>query len=1521
MAEFDLSAFDEQPQEKPEQPSGFDLSAFGGPGGGGDTLDAIGISARNALTDVFVDDPIQFFGNRGLQAIASDPVDFSLEGALETVGNPFGAGLAEAVRLANQASSGALQKFLGEEVQEAQARTEERNLELAEAVGDSVGNEIAAGAVGSATRMIPALAAGFINPMAGLGMIGFTSLSSAENRALRQGYNQNEARLYGAMSGVIEAGTEAIPLGILLKRLPFKKKLAKFMLTEIPSELAATTLDKLAAWTALGEDFTGQELMTDLAMTAAITPLAAGLQVGTVQPINRAIDIKQRWDVQKETMRNQGLQSKVQEQRMAMVDELVDELVREESMVEGQKLVWHGTPEGLDIDRGFDSDYIDSPWYDNERGDAWGHYFSDSPVYSKGYMADQSTEAFGGVLRGLPEGFDPQVAESLALGAAQEGATIESSIQEAVQLAAARRDQAAREGDLGNQLTQEVLLNQLQGLDPTSLSLEEGNLYSVALSNTETFMNWGRNLSGQRPEVQQILRDAGMQENETGQDFYRRIQRENDFSGREVSEWLDEKGVPGVVYDRVFADGRHKVYTVFSDANPSIIEMNTAKTERLAADLKDFQQRQAMEELAKNPPELTMQEKMTALGKAVGLSREQMFAQMEENIKFDFFRRWTMGLEQMADNNPGNEGLQNYRGLTRAWNQEHGKWVSEANEVIHDWDGITKNREVIDQQMDALVDEVDKVSRAQQKRLTPEEVKQIAERKGLTELTDTHLEILDRMWNHYARAIDESILALENVVRWRTPETEAKEETVAEIMRPVRQQAENLRNRNFVPHYRYGSWEVNVKENPSDTARLYSRSFPNEKQARAAIAEIRKDHPGKHVQLDRNLATRRQGRRTGFSGINDRFIDALYTQLELDLEQQENLDIILEEYQPEAAFLNRMETADDIPGWSTNSLRGYATFMSQFANRIGKLKYDHQLDREIKRVETTGTQINPDGTDSTPDSVVTKRTELAEWLRNHRHYMGNPQNEFTDLRAMGFMWYLGFVPKAAAVNLTQVPLVAYPYLASKHGDVAAVSALTKAQGRFFKNFRNEGNYSEGEQQMLAELRRTILEENQAQELGAISAGDNLMRLTQGRIAAGPRGRRAVRKFSEAGAFMFQKAENYNRQIVALAAYDLAIRKGDTHGQAVEKAREAVIRTQFEYARYNRPELMRGKKSALFLFMNYLTSMMWLVFGNNPAKWRMLAMMLFAGGLQGGIPGAENIADLIDGAMTKIGKRAGWKNPKMQVREELRHFIEGLVEEPDTFAGEAARLVGLSPQEFSNYIMNGVGADIGGVDISGSLSFGRVIPGTEMFSREVDTERAIAEGVRGVGGALGNIPYGILQAAFGNEMDSWRAWEKAMPTSMRNISRAARWAARGEETDRSLRQIAAFDPEDDWAMIGSQALGFPPSEINQKQERTFAANDAIQFYRGYRTAAMGAYWKAMQFDEPKGPALELIKRYNRQVPFPEMKIGAEDIRRSILQRAKESGYREAGTLQEKRYRRLYDEVLGPFATPIGTEESP
>jgi hypothetical protein len=173
------------------------------------------------------------------------------------------------------------------------------------------------------------------------------------------------------------------------------------------------------------------------------------------------------------------------------------------------------------------------------------------------------------------------------------------------------------------------------------------------------------------------------------------------------------------------------------------------------------------------------------------------------------------------------------------------------------------------------------------------------------------------------------------------------------------------------------------------------------------------------------------------------------------------------------------------------------------------------------------------------------------------------------LSKMGFFWYL-FSPSYTVVNLTQVPLVAGPYLAAKFGMGRATKALGKAYRAVFAAGAKEawdlkGGFagttessyermraamSPAEQQMLDELnRRGIIDSTFAQELVASGQG---------------RDRGLADRVMDFARTMPQVAELVNRLTVATATYNLAKQAGRSDADATEAAAEAVLQTQFDY---------------------------------------------------------------------------------------------------------------------------------------------------------------------------------------------------------------------------------------------------------------------------------------------------------------------------------------------------------------------
>jgi hypothetical protein len=1394
-------------------------------------LEAFGRYLQDPVGDTRADQAAQYLiPARGALSTAIQAINSSYNDALGDVGKDIG-----------EASTG---------------RLVERQDEFAQKVGDNATNLMIASSSESTGTMAAPLVGGLVGgPAVALAMMYYLTSSNAESMELRNGRSAQTAELYGTLTGLTEAGTETIPLATLLKRLPFKRKLFKYLVQEVGTEMASTVIDNhVNRPIALGENPTWGETARDLAITVGSTILSAGAHVGAVNTVHRGQDIVERTKLVNEQQQRELAQGKARREFERLHNETLKILGETGVDTQGKQLVFHTSPEG-DI-TAFDNSFENSEQFDQEDSDAAGVYFSDSAQYTQRYDPDK-----------------------------------------------------------------------------------QGRTYSVLIDRNAPYLDWKKPLTEQTAEVQDILvrHDVNISPDIKGKDLYNKLQRENDGDARATSNELAGWGIEGTVDRRRSDLGAHNVYSVFNAENPTILQLGAKQSDARAniAKLENFDA--VRQSLIDNPQPLKIKQKVKNIAKGLDLSRDEMFQLQQEQLAFDVRHRWFAGLEQLA-NDPKNANfspLQNYKQLVEQRHSVWGKWTNRGAKRAEAWDKVISDSKV-EAQFNALFEEVGKVSEVQERRLSPDEVGEIRDRMGLMELGNEQLALMDQVWNDFAQAF---VAAKTQITSMVDRATEDEEQRVA-LKAEVNNVFKSIENRNYLPRMRFGGFVNTVTD--SDRNLIHKQHYRTADERNADTARLTRLYPGSNIDRSGEAPSLfEQARRSpGFQGIPGGFLERLNEVLDLDYEQEIALEAEGFAQSTPARFARSLAKDDTTPGYSTDFLRSYATFFGSFANRIASLQFDDALKGNIdEAMGRVGQNIGQNVKDST------KQKQIGEWMKDHRDYLRNPGNEWQDLRSIGFVFYLGYVPKSAVVNLTQVPLVTLPVLSEQYGWTDSVKALNVATEKAFRNMRTGQGYTLEEQAALQQGRETVLEENQGSMLGAVSAESNLTRLTGARGVPGVtkglealgvssrKQQRAMRKILDSAAYMFQGAENFNREITFMAARELAKKSGAGAQEATQAGINAVRTTQLEYARFNRPKLMRGRRSALFLFMQYLTQMMWLM-GQHPAKWRVLMMMLFAGGLQGGIPGAENIADLVDAAMTALGKRAGVKDPKTQVRKDLKNLWVDVADNPSLPFKTLFDSMGVTPEGFSELMMHGTSRFVPNplstdpfnntVDVSGSLSLGRILPGTELLNREMTADRAISEGLRQAGGAVFNIPFALIEAAYTDQHDPWRMMEKIAPTAARNVIRGAKWLATGEERDAAGNLVAELatlpeilNGEGSASQALAQMAGFAPSDINIKRQMGFDAYDKVRFYQGWRGNLLDKFFRSVRDKDPEArkEAVAAIRQFNKQVPLPEMKLSGETLRRSVMQRMKSSKMAERGLHRDKTYRRLYREELGPYNTPL------
>lgn len=149
-----------------------------------------------------------------------------------------------------------------------------------------LGAETVGSTILSVTRMAPALAAGMLtkNPATVIGIMSGETGASSYSQARAQGLDRGDAAKYALIQGLVEGGTEYLPVKALLAKGPLSasKRFYNVVAREVPGEDVATFLQDAADKAYLKPDMTLEDLLHDLVVTTLSTPIAAGAQVAAV---------------------------------------------------------------------------------------------------------------------------------------------------------------------------------------------------------------------------------------------------------------------------------------------------------------------------------------------------------------------------------------------------------------------------------------------------------------------------------------------------------------------------------------------------------------------------------------------------------------------------------------------------------------------------------------------------------------------------------------------------------------------------------------------------------------------------------------------------------------------------------------------------------------------------------------------------------------------------------------------------------------------------------------------------------------------------------------------------------------------------------------------------------------------------------------------------------------------------------------------------------------------------------------
>lgn len=658
---------------------------------------------------------------------------------------------------------------------------------------------------------------------------------------------------------------------------------------------------------------------------------------------------------------------------------------------------------------------------------------------------------------------------------------------------------------------------------------------------------------------------------------------------------------------------------------------------------------------------------------------------------------------------------------------------------------------------------------------------------------------------------------------------QAGEEPIIGLIDQVEEKAKGLIAHGYMPLSRFGNRTVTAKDAEGkvqffgtyDGQPLVPGSANREMYA--AAKAIKEAHPEWTV----TPGIKAEKAWKMYQGLSlealENFMDFLDPETKAELQR----DAVIQEYLSNAvnnrSVLKRLIHRQGTAGFSTDVPRILAAFVTSNARNASGL---YNLG-EAKRLVNDIPQEQGD--------VVDEAAELVE-------YVTKPGEEAAVLRGFLFFHFLGGSVAAAAVNLTQTPMVTAPYL-SQHasmGDVAA--AIGKAAKLAVQD--------------PASMTGSMGDALQKAERDGVTAPQQIYHLTATAANNPFSSNRQFRTFMTMWGGMFGAAEVFNRRVAFLAAYEIA-NKNDIHGAAAYAfANKAVTETQFIYSKVNRPNLGRGALGATVMtFKTFSISYLELLRRMPPKQQlMMLGMLLLVAGGEG-LPFEEDVADAVD----VLGQWLGFAtNTKKWTGKVVK----------DTFGEDLARP-----------ILKGLGGMLP-LDLHSRLGMGNLIPATAYFKQsEIDKTRDVAEAVGPVGSVLKSFSDSLQLLARGK-------WDNAAvgvaPKALRDAYNGAHMAVTGESQDTkgrlAMRDVTAVEGF-------GKAIGFNPQRAATEGE----AKREIMLDKNLRTVRMdeiASDWAdgILQKDSDKTQAArDRLREWNTD--NPEMRILPANIMRSVQERVR------------------------------------
>lgn len=686
--------------------------------------------------------------------------------------------------------------------------------------------------------------------------------------------------------------------------------------------------------------------------------------------------------------------------------------------------------------------------------------------------------------------------------------------------------------------------------------------------------------------------------------------------------------------------------------------------------------------------------------------------------------------------------------------------------------------------------------------MTPAQVKLYQEFRAATDKSIDHLAISE-MLNYAGKDADgvrDQIIDMDDVEEAGQtlrdylvslvdmfPERDEGLSATAAKMLDIAAHATDMKNRGYAPLSRFGTYTL---EATLPTGERYFSLFETDRE-RNKMRRLLADDGATSI----TTGTMSQEAYKLLNGISPETAALFGEMLGLDSQGTDAKDLAYQQYiklgTANRSAMKRLLHRKGIAGFSEDAGRVLAGFVYSNARR-------------------TASNLHNKETSAAVADIPKEQGELKDAAVKLQEYVSNPQEEMQTFRGILFAQYLGGSIASAMINATQPFAVTLPYLSQFGG-------IRKAAAQMAAAVKDATKDKTGDARLDAALKKAeeegIVSPQEVHSLQAQAMGKSQLQAGDGTFAGNAlaKGNNALSKLSLAWGKVFGLAEQFNRRTTFIAAYRTAREQGMANPAAF--AEKAVNETQFTYNKGNKPRWARGAVgSVLFTFkqysVNYLELVTRMATAGQPGSPERLAgqkaallaiAVLFMLSGADGLPFVEDIEDLIDGAMQRLGYNFNSK-------QRMKSF-----------------LVNQLGKDGADFVSSGLSGLPGmPIDVSGRLGMANLIPGTGLLLKKADHTRDLME-FAGPGGDFAKRAFNATEQALGGNVGE--AIATVAPNAARNVVKAIDMGSTGMYRDDKGRKVIDTTPGE--AVL--KGLGFQPRNVKEVQDASYAVQRSKDQY--------------------------------------------------------------------------------------------